>query len=69
MSDDDPFRITENTPRLVVGVVDEVKLRGLVDGVVDVGAYYFPQAQVSERGLTFAVRTAGDPSSAARNSN
>jgi predicted permease len=59
----DLFKIAENTPRfLVVGVVDEIKLRGLVEGVGDVGAYYFPQAQVAERGLTFAVRTAGDPS-------
>jgi predicted permease len=60
----DLFKITENTPLfLVVGVVDEIKLRGPVEGVGDVGAYYFPQAQVSERMLTFAVRTAGDPSS------
>ena len=62
----DLYKIAETTPRfVVVGVVDEVKLRGLVEGVGDVGAYYFPQAQVAERGLTFAVRTAGDPSSLA----
>jgi len=59
----DMTRITERTPLfLVVGVVREVKLRGLVEGVGDVGAYYFPQAQAPERRLTFVVRTDGDPS-------
>jgi putative ABC transport system permease protein len=62
----DPYKVDEKTLRfVVVGVVDEVKLRGLVEGVRDVGAFYFPQEQVAERGLTFAVRTAGDPSSLA----
>jgi predicted permease len=59
----DMTRITERTPLfLVVGVVREVKLRGLVEGVGDVGAYYFPQAQAPERRLTFVMRTDGDPS-------
>ena len=61
-----PLQITETTPRLtVVGVVDEVKLRGLVEGVGNIGAYYFPQAQAPERRLTLVVRTSLDPSSTA----
>src|SRR5262249_7245165 len=43
----------------VVGVVREVKLRGLVEGVGDVGAYYFPQAQSPSRTLTFVLRSNG----------
>jgi putative ABC transport system permease protein len=63
-----PAEMTPTTPRLtVVGVVSDVKLRGLVEGVGDVGAYYFPQAQAPERTLTVAVRGAGDPSSLAPN--
>jgi putative ABC transport system permease protein len=59
-------RITEKTPVfVVVGVVREVKLRGLVEGVGDVGAYYFPHAQAPERRLTFAIRSAVDPPSLA----
>jgi predicted permease len=55
-------RITERTPLfVVVGVVQEVKLRGLVEGVGNNGAYYFPQAQTPERRLTFAVQATGDP--------
>jgi predicted permease len=42
----------------VVGVVREVKLRGLVEGVGDVGAYYFPQTQSPSRTLTFVLRSA-----------
>jgi predicted permease len=42
----------------VVGVVREVKLRGLVEGVGDVGAYYFPQTQNPSRTLTFVLRSA-----------
>jgi hypothetical protein len=49
----------------VIGVVGEVKLRGLVEGVGDSGAYYMPHAQQGGRSLTFAVRTAGDPGGAA----
>jgi predicted permease len=63
-----PAEMTATTPRLtVVGVVSDVKLRGLVEGVGDVGAYYFPQAQAPERTLTLAVRAAGDPLSLAPN--
>jgi predicted permease len=61
-----PAEMTDTTPRVtVVGVVSEVKLRGLVEGVGDVGAYYFPQAQVPERTLTIAARGSDDPSSMA----
>jgi len=61
-----PAEMAPNSPRLtVVGVVSDVKLRGLVEGVGDVGAYYFPQAQAPERTLTLAVRAAGDPLSIA----
>ena len=61
-----PTAITKDTRWFtVVGVVGEVKLRSLVEGVGDVGAYYFPQAQAAARGLTFVVRTAGAPSAIA----
>ncbi len=45
----------------VVGVVKEVKLRGIVEGVGTVGALYRPLAQRWNRSLTFALRTSGDP--------
>jgi predicted permease len=48
----------------VVGVVEEVRLAGLVDSpeFKRVGTYYFPMAGQS-RSLTLAVRTATDPAS------
>jgi predicted permease len=49
----------------VVGVVKEVKLRGLVEGVGSTGAIYRPLAQRWNRSLTFALRTSGDPLSVA----
>jgi putative ABC transport system permease protein len=44
-----------------------VRLRGLVESVGEVGAYYYPQTQQpsSARGLTCAIRTASVPSSVA----
>jgi predicted permease len=45
----------------VVGVVGSVKLRALVDPDERVGAYYFPWEQRPDDGMTFAIRTAGDP--------
>jgi ABC-type antimicrobial peptide transport system permease subunit len=45
----------------VVGVIGDMKLQNLVEGQHAVGAYYFPMAQEASRGLTFAIRTAGDP--------
>ena len=49
----------------VVGVVDEIKLRGPVEDRTPVGAYYFPHAQGPNRRLTFALRIAGDPATVA----
>jgi predicted permease len=48
----------------VVGVVGEVKVRGLVEGVGETGAFYMPQAHRPARRLTFAIRTAGSAPSA-----
>jgi predicted permease len=45
----------------VVGVVGDVKQRGLASHEERLGAYYFPFTQQPERGLTLVVRTAGDP--------
>ncbi len=54
-----------NTRRFtIVGVVKNVKLRGLV-GAESVGAYYFPYAQSPEHGMTLAIKTTGDPATIA----
>jgi predicted permease len=47
----------------VVGVVENVRLDGLVDGpeLKTVGAYYLPLEQASSRTLTLAVRTSQEP--------
>ena len=45
----------------VVGVVGTIKDRGLVDADDRVGAYYHPFTQNTRRGITFAIRTGGDP--------
>ena len=53
---------TKNTRWLtVIGVVAETKMEGLVTTEDRVGTYYFPIRQASQRGLTLAVRTSGDP--------
>jgi predicted permease len=44
----------------IVGVVGSVKLRALVGAEERIGSYYFPYAQNTDSGLTFAVRTAAD---------
>src|SRR6185436_11817913 len=45
----------------VVGVVDSIKLRGLVEGEnARVGAYYIPYAQDPTRNVAFAVRSSAD---------
>jgi predicted permease len=50
----------------VVGVVGEVKLRGLVEGEdARAGAFYRPFAQDPETTIGLAIRTAGDPSATA----
>jgi putative ABC transport system permease protein len=49
----------------VVGVVKRVAVGGLVESADDKrdGAYYFPHAQNPDTFMTFAIRTAGDPTS------
>jgi predicted permease len=49
----------------VIGVVRRVTVGGLVESVDDSreGAYYFPYAQNPGNFMTFAIRTAGDPTS------
>ncbi len=62
----DFLAITDKTPfYLVVGVVKEMKLSSLTLGDKAVGAYFWPAAQVHPRGITFAIRAAGDPGSLA----
>jgi predicted permease len=54
--------ITEKTVFFtVVGVVRDLKLHDLTEGQRSVGTYYFPMDQQVSTGMTFAVRTAGDP--------
>jgi predicted permease len=45
----------------VVGVVGDVKQRGLASTEERVGAYYFPYTQTSARTITLVVRSSGDP--------
>jgi putative ABC transport system permease protein len=45
----------------VVGVIRDMKLHGLVEGAQMVGAYYFPMDQDTSAGMTFALKTATDP--------
>ena len=45
----------------VVGVIADIKLHDLTEGKQSVGAYFFPTDQDPISGLTFAVKTAGDP--------
>jgi ABC-type antimicrobial peptide transport system permease subunit len=45
----------------VVGVIHDMKLHDLTEGGKSVGAYYFPMDQDTSTGITFAIRTAGDP--------
>ncbi|HSP91051.1 MAG TPA: FtsX-like permease family protein, partial [Vicinamibacterales bacterium] len=46
----------------VIGVVGEVKQRGLVESQASVGAYYFPVEHEPIRTMAFAVRTTTPPS-------
>jgi predicted permease len=62
----DLFAISDKTPWFtVIGVVKEMKLRGLVEGVGDTGAFYTALAQRPAGGLTFAIRTSDAPLSVA----
>jgi predicted permease len=45
----------------VVGVIGDIKLHDLTEGGKSVGAYYFPMDQDTSAGMTFAIKTAGDP--------
>ena len=45
----------------VVGVIRDMKLHALTEDKQTVGAYYFPMAQSVSRGMTFAIKTTGDP--------
>ena len=45
----------------VVGVIADMKLHDLTEGAKTVGAYYFPLDQDTSTGLTYAIKTQGDP--------
>ena len=45
----------------VVGVVVDIKLHDLTEGKTTVGTYFFPMDEDTSSGMTFALRTAGDP--------
>jgi predicted permease len=58
--------ITKETVFLtVVGVVRDIKLHDLTEGKKTVGAYYYPMTQEASSGLTFAVKTSGEPTALA----
>ncbi|HEY2904768.1 MAG TPA: ABC transporter permease [Vicinamibacterales bacterium] len=60
----DLLAITDKTVFItVVGVIRDIKLHGLVEGAQMVGAYYFPMDQDTSIGMTFALKTAGEPTS------
>ena len=61
-STSDLTAVTEKTVFMtVVGVVAEMKLRNLTDGDRLVGAYFLPLSQDPQSGLTFVLKTKGDP--------
>jgi predicted permease len=45
----------------VVGVVAEVRISGFVATDDRVGAYYFPHAQETDRGVTLTIKSTGNP--------
>ena len=54
--------ITDKTVyHTVIGVIRDVKLHDLTEGQNSVGAYYFSMNQAPSSGMTFAIKTAGDP--------
>ncbi len=60
------LEITERTEWLtVVGVVGEIKQDGLVSERTPVGTYYLPMEQEPPGAITFAIRTAGEPTALA----
>jgi predicted permease len=59
---DNIIAITEKTVFFtVVGVIRDIKLHDLAEGTKTVGAYYFPMDQDASRGITFTLKTSGDP--------
>jgi predicted permease len=46
----------------VVGVVKDMKLHDLAEGAKTVGTYYYAMDQDGSRAISFALKTAGDPS-------
>jgi predicted permease len=56
------FQVNDKTVYYTVaGVIHDVKLQSLTEGGRSVGAYFVPIAQDNVTGLTFAVKTPGDP--------
>ena len=54
--------ITDKTVfHTVIGVIRDIKLHDLTEGTKSVGACYFSMNQATSSGMTFAVKTAGDP--------
>ena len=45
----------------VIGVIRDITLHDLTEGTSSVGAYYFSMNQATSSGMTFAIKTAGDP--------
>jgi len=59
---DNLLAVSEKTVFLtVVGVIGNMKLTSLAEGDGSVGTYFFPMAQSSSRGITFAIEAEGDP--------
>jgi ABC-type antimicrobial peptide transport system permease subunit len=62
VTSDELTAITDKTVfYTVVGVIGDIKLHDLTEGGKSVGAYFFPMDQDTSAGLTFALKTAGDP--------
>ncbi len=56
--------VTEKTVFLtVVGVIKDMKLHDLAEDNKTVGTYYYPMDQDASTGITFALKTPGDPGS------
>ena len=61
---EDLLKVDENTRWItVVGVIRDVELEDLAGRPNAIGAYYFPAAQTTPRGLAMMIKTARDPAS------